>query len=230
MRALLRSLLLVSVAATSAAAQRDTTFTWSKRLGEGGRLTIRNISGPIDVRAASRDRAEGRATVRSEDRGSPRDVAFDVREHSADDVEICTVYQGRSICDRDHSWNNVRVSVHYVVELPKAMRLRVVTGNGDVSILQTVADVDATSGNGDVTIKESTGRVTATTGNGDVTITSAQGPVKTSTGNGRVEASTARGPIEASSGNGDITVRMASVPADAPTMIFSTGSGSVRVT
>ncbi|HEY6219006.1 MAG TPA: DUF4097 family beta strand repeat-containing protein [Gemmatimonadaceae bacterium] len=230
MRALLRSLLLASVAATTAAAQRDTTFTWSKRLGDGGRLTIRNINGPIDVRAASGDRAEVRATVRAEYRGNARDVDFDVREHSSTDVEICTVYQGRSVCDRDHSWNNIRVRVTYVVELPKSMRLRVETGNGEVSIVQTVGDVDATSGNGDVTIKESTGRVTASSGNGDVIITSAQGPVRTSTGNGRVEVTAAKGPVEASTGNGDILVKMGSLPADAAPMVFSTGSGNVRVT
>src|SRR5438105_1547777 len=152
MRALiLRSSILVLLAASTAVGQRDTAFTWSKKLPDGARLTIRNLNGPIDVRAASGDRVEVRATVRPEYRGDARDVTFDVREHSSDDVEICTVYQNRSYCDRDHSWNNVRVSVRYVIELPKSMHLRAITGNGEVTVSQTVADVDATTGNGDVT-------------------------------------------------------------------------------
>ena len=230
MRALIfRSSLLVLFAASTATAQRDTAFTWSKRLPDGARLTIKNINGPIDVRAAAGDRVEVRAIVRAESRGNASDVTFDVRERSSDDVEICTVYRGNSDCDPNHSFNNMRVSVRYTIDLPKSMRLRALTGNGDVSVTQTVADVDAASGNGDVTIKESLGRVTASTGNGDVTITSARGPVKASSGNGRITANTSLGPVEASTGNGDIDVRMAKLPADQGSMTFSTGSGSVRV-
>ena len=80
-----------------------------------------------------------------------------------------------------------------------------------------------------MTIKESLGRVTATTGNGDVIVTAARGPVKVSSGNGRITANTSRGPVEASTGNGDIDVKMTSLPADAGSMTFTTGSGSVRV-
>lgn len=231
MRALLlRSTLLVVLTASAAAAQRDTAFTWSKRLPDGARLTIKNLSGPIDVRAATGDRVEVRATIRVESRGNASDVTFDVRERASDDVEICTVYQGRSECDPNNSWNNIRVSVRYVIELPRTMRLRASTGNGDVSVTQTVAEVDATSGNGDVVIRESLGRVNASTGNGDVTITSARGPVRASSGNGRIIANTSRGPVEASTGNGDIDVRMATLPPDQGSMTFTTGSGSVRVT
>ena len=226
---LLRSGLLAIFAASTAAAQRDTAFTWSKKLPDGARLTIKNMNGPIDVRAASGDRVEVRATVRAESRGNVSDVTFDVRERAADDVEICTVYRRESNCDPDHSWNNIRVSVRYTIELPKTMRLRASTGNGEVSITQTVADVEASSGNGDVIIKESLGRVVASTGNGDVLITSARGPVKVSSGNGRIEANTSRGPVDASTGNGNIDVKMVTLPADAGSMTFSTGSGSVHV-
>jgi DUF4097 and DUF4098 domain-containing protein YvlB len=159
-------------------------------------------------------------------------MTFDVRENSASDIEICTVWQGRSVCDRDRdqSYNNVRASARFIVELPKSLRFRGITGNGDVNVQQTVGDVEITSGNGDVTIKESLGQVNVSTGNGDITISAARGSVKASTGNGRVEANTAKGPVEAMSGNGDINIRMASLPADAGPMSFHTGSGDVRLT
>jgi hypothetical protein len=232
MRALLlRSSLLLAVAASAASAQRDTAFTWSKRLPDGARLSIRNFNGPIEVRAATGDRVEVRATIRVESRGNAGDVTFDVRERDANDVEICTVYRGRSDCDPDRNWSdNVRVSVRYIVEVPKTMRLRATTGNGDVTVTQTVAEVDAASGNGDIVIRESMGRVGASTGNGDVTITSARGAVKVSSGNGRIIATTSLGPVDASTGNGDIDVRMATIPADQGSMTFTTGSGTVRVT
>ncbi|MEO5567085.1 MAG: DUF4097 family beta strand repeat-containing protein [Gemmatimonadaceae bacterium] len=225
-----RSVLLAITAISSASAQRDTAFTWSKRLPDGARLAIRNLNGPIDVRAGSGDRVEVRATIRVEARGNASDVTFDVRERAADDIEICTVYRGRSDCDPDNSWNDVRVSVRYTVDLPKGMRLRASTGNGDVSVAQSVADVDLSTGNGDVTIRESTGRVTASSGNGDVTISAAAGPVKVSTGNGRIMATTSKGPVDASTGSGDIDVRMGTLSADVGSMSFTSGNGSVRVT
>ena len=226
---ILRSTLLTMMALSSATAQRDTAFTWSKRLPDGARFGIRNLNGPIDVRAASGDRVEVRATIRVEARGNASDVTFDVREHSASDVEICTVYRGRSDCDPDNSWNDIRVSVRYTVEIPRGLRFRASTGSGDVTIGQTVAEVDVSTGSGDLVVRESAGRVTASTGSGDVTITAAGGPVRVSTGSGRIIASTARGPVDASTGSGDIDVKMATV-SDNASMAFTTGSGSVRVT
>ena len=229
-RILFRTTLLAMLAVSTAGAQRDTAFTWSKRLPDGARLAIRNLNGPIDVRAGSGDRVEVRATIRVEARGNASDVTFDVRERAPDDVEIGTVYRGRTDCDPDNSWNDIRVSVRYTVEVPKSLRLRVSTGNGDVSITQTVAEVDASTGNGDVVIRESAGRVTASTGNGDVSVGSAAGTVKVSTGNGRIIASSSKGTVDATTGSGDIDVKMGSVPADQGSMSFTTGNGSVRVT
>src|SRR4051812_22301230 len=186
---LLRSSLIALLAASTAAAQRDTTFTWSKRIPDGGRLTIRSLNGPIEVRASTSDRVELRAIVHANSRGDAADMTFDVREHSADDIEICTAYKGRSICDRDRDWsfNDVRVSAKFIIELPKSLRFKGVTGNGDVSLQQSVADVEISTGNGDVTIKESLGPASVSTGNGDITISAARGSVKASTGNGRVD-------------------------------------------
>lgn len=229
---ILRATLLATVAATTASAQRDTAFTWSRRLPEGARLSVRNLNGPIEVRAGSSDRIEVRATIRVESRGNAGDVTFDVRERAADDVEICTVYRGRSDCEPDdRSWSDVRVSVRYIVDLPRSVRLRATTGNGDVLVMQSVAEIDVATGNGDIVVRESLGRVAASTGNGDITIAAAGGAVKVSTGNGRIVANTSRGPVDASTGNGDIEVKMSAIPAgDQGSMSFTSGHGTVRVT
>jgi hypothetical protein len=232
MNTLLRSLTIAMLAATTAAAQRDTAFTWSRRLPDGARLAIKNLSGPVEVRAGTTDRVEVRATIRVESRGSIGDVTFDVHELTPDDVEICTIYRGVNACEPDTGWNDVKVSVRYVVSLPKGLRLRASTGSGDVIVMQSVTEMDASTGNGDIVIRESMSRVGASTGNGDVTVAMANGPVKVSTGNGKVLVNTAGGPVDANTGNGDVDVRMATVPqgADQPSMAFTTGHGSIRVT
>jgi DUF4097 and DUF4098 domain-containing protein YvlB len=232
MKTLLRSLMIAMLAATSAAAQRDTAFTWSRRLPDGARLAIKNLSGPIDVRAGTTDRVEVRATIRVESRGNLSDITFDVREATADDVEICTIYRGVNACDPDTGSNDVHVSVRYIVNLPKGLRFRAFTGSGDIIIMQSAAEVDAQTGSGDIVIRESMSRVSASSGSGDVTVAMANGPVKVSSGNGKVLVNTARGPVDANTGNGDIDVRMATVTqgVDQPSMSVTSGNGSIRVT
>jgi hypothetical protein len=228
----IRASALLLLAASNAVAQRDTAFTWSRRLPDAARFSIRNLNGPVEVRAGTTDRVEVHATIRVETRGIASDVTFEVREIAADDVEICTVYKGVSACEPDHSWNDVRVSVRYLVDLPKGIRFRGNTGNGDVIVMQSVAEIDVATGNGDVVIRESLSRASASTGNGDVTVAAANGPVKVSTGNGRVTVNTALGPVDASTGNGDIDARMTAIPQGSamPSMSLTSGHGSIRVT
>ena len=227
----LRASILSLFVASAALAQRDTAFTWSRRLAESARLSIRNSTGAVEVRAGTTDRVEVRATIRVESRGSASDVTFEVRDRDANDIEICTVHRGLSACEPDVSWNEVRVSVRYIVDLPKGLRFRGVTGHGDILVMQTVAELDVTTGNGDIVVRESLSRVTATTGNGDVTIAAANGPVRASTGNGKMYV-TAHGAVDASTGNGEIDVRMISLPQgpNQPSMSLTSGNGTVRVT
>jgi hypothetical protein len=206
----------------------DEVFTWSRKMAAGSTLTVHNISGPIDVKASSNDEVEIRAEKHNRgSRNGIRDVAFDISE-SGSGVRVCTVYRDDTGCDGG-SYNNMRISVRYVISLPRNVRLRANTGNGEVSVEKAGADVDVNSGNGAVRIGQTEGRVTANTGNGDLEIESAKGPVEASSGNGRIHVSTASGPVTAHTGNGDIDVRIQSVSGDSD-LEFHTGSGSIRVT
>lgn len=206
----------------------DTAFVWARRMSSGATLTIKNIIGDISVTAASGDRVEVRAEKRTRGtRGDPNDVSFDVDESSSG-VMICTVYRGDSACD-EGSFNNMRVSVRYVIALPRGLRLKASTGNGELSVERAGADIELTTGNGAIHVGETEGRVTATTGNGELEIESAKGPVRAHSGNGRILVSTSVGPVSAQTGNGDIDVRMRTLASDAD-MDFQSGSGTIRVT
>jgi hypothetical protein len=228
----LRVSLLALAFASSAAAQRDTVFSWSKALPAGARLYIRNLNGSIDVRPGTTDRVEIRATIRTETR-AVSDVTFDVRENAADDFTICTVDRGMSLCVPGETYGgNNHASVRYIVELPKGLRVMLQTLSGDVVLMQSAVEVSVSTGSGDVVVRESLGRATATTGSGDVTIAAANGPVRATTGNGNVLVAAFGGPVNASSGNGDVDVRMITVdpPADELAMSISSGNGDVRLT
>ena len=230
-----RAALLTAMVASSATAQRDTLFSWSKRLPDAARFSIRNLNGAIEVQPGSTDQIEVRATIRTDARGLARDLKFDVREHSPDSVEICTTERGDNACEPEELLSDNHTSVQYVVALPRGLRLRVTTRNGNVIVMQTVNEVEATTtGNGDVVIRESLGRAIASSSSGDVTVAMANGQVRATSGNGRVTVNTARGPVAATSGNGDVDVRMFSLAPPLPqgrlAMSITSGNGDVRLT
>jgi len=213
--------------AQSLRGRSDSVFAWSARIGDGGTLVVKNVVGGITVTEASGDRVEVRAEKRMRGRGDASDITFDVRESSSG-ATICTVYRGESACE-EGNFNNTRFTVRYTIAMPRGLRLRASTGNGDLSVEKAGSEVELSTGNGGVHIGATEGRVNASTGNGDVEVESARGPVRASTGNGRIFVATSAGPVSASTGNGDIDVRMQSLSASGD-MNFVSGSGAVRVT
>lgn len=220
--------LLLSRALAAQQGRDESTFTWSKQMTSGSTLTIANGDGPISVREAAGDLVVVRAVKVPRSRGSIRDIAFDVRE-SGSSVEICTLYDQQTSC-RDRQGNHdVRVRVEYTVSIPRSLRLRAMTGNGEITVERAGADVTAMTGNGSIHVGETGGRVNVSTGNGDIQVDGANGPVSASTGTGRVSVVTARGAVSANTGTGDIDVRMKGGPIDGD-MRFISGSGSIHVT
>jgi hypothetical protein len=207
-----RSSLLLLALASTALAQRDTVFKWSRQLPPGARFSVRNFNGAIEIRPGATDQVEVRAIVRTDSRTVAKDFTFDVQDRAADDVEICTVNRGMNACIPDDSWSDDQPSVQFIIDVPRGLRLRATTGNGDVIVMQAVSEVDVKSGNGDVVIRESSGGASVSSGNGDVTIALANGPVR------------------ATSGNGNVDVRMISVLPGSDSMSISSGNGNVKVT
>jgi DUF4097 and DUF4098 domain-containing protein YvlB len=219
--------ILVTRPSTAQQGRDESTFTWSRQMSRGALLTVANGDGAITVREAAGDLVVVRAVKTPRGRASMRDVAFDIRE-TGDNVEICTLYGNQTSC-RDRSGNqDTRVRVEYTVSIPRSLRLRAFTGNGDISVERAGADVTASSGNGSIHVGETQGRVNVSTGNGDIQIDGASGPVTASTGTGRVSVVTARGAVNASTGTGDIDVRVKGGPIDGD-MRFISGTGSIHV-
>lgn len=220
--------LAASANAQSFRGRNDSTFVWSARLGDGALLTIKNIVGGITVTEARGDEVEVRAQKQVRGRGDPSDIGFDVQQSSSG-ATICTVYRGESACDEGSNFSNTRFSVRYIVAMPRGLRLRASTGNGELSVERAGSEVELHTGNGGIRIGETEGSVVAATGNGDLEVDGARGPVRANTGNGHIYVATAAGPVSANTGNGDIDVRMRSL-SDRGDMEFRSGAGAVRVT
>ncbi len=228
-RLLLFSLALIPAAASAQVRTTDDLFTWSGKVAAGATLGIKHYNGPIEVRESPTDRVEFKAERRSR---RSNEVSFEV-ENQGDGVTICGVWRGRSACDSERrggwgDWDDGPPSSRLTVLLPKGVRLRASTGNGDVTIEKASNDLDIASGNGDVRITMTAGQVSVSTGNGELEIDGATGPVRANTGNGRVYVTTASGPVTARTGNGEIDVKMKTLTSTSD-MQFTTGNGSVTV-
>jgi len=232
--------LLLPAAASLASAQeivgrKESVFTLNERVSAGGWVRLFSHAGDITITEGSGGTVELRAE-KDPRRGSVEDMGFVILRQS-DGLTICAVYAGyEDNCEEDglrgdrrrgssSDWRN-RGRVHMTVRVPRGVRVRSGTGNGDLSLVAAVAEARVSSGNGKVRVSGVEGRVEASSGNGEVTIEGAGGPVRANSGNGDVFVSTANGPVNASSGNGDLRITMRRLTGS-DDLEFSTGNGRV---
>jgi DUF4097 and DUF4098 domain-containing protein YvlB len=231
----LPALLLLSATALPAQeilGRRDRVFTLTERVNSGDDVRIFARQGTITVIEGSGSTVEFRA---EKERGDVDDIGFVVRRGGG--LTICAIYDSDDECSDDgvrsegRRWRNWgdRARANITVTVPRGMRLRIGSGNGDVSVTSAAAEARVASGNGRVRVSGVRGQVTASSGNGRVTVDDVTGPVKASSGNGDVSIGTIAGPVNASSGNGDILVSMDRITGDGD-MEFSSGNGRIEVT
>ena len=220
----------LAMPAMAAAQDRERDFNFSERLASGAWLRVHSTHGDIRVTQASGDRVEVIGRKTGEDAADLRITTL----RDGDGVTICAVFEGGQ-CDAEgvHSsrsrHRDGEASVDFEVRLPRGVKLRALSGNGEVRVAGATAEVQASSGNGNVSVASSGGPVRATSGNGDVDVSDAGGEVTARSGNGDVRVTTSAGPVSAYTGNGSIDARMTSVTGTAD-MAFRTGNGNVAIT
>ena len=240
LRSFVFSALCFPAAATLASGQEivgrnESVFTLSEQIDARGWVRLFSHAGDITITEGSGGTVELRAEKDAR-RGSIEDLGFIVRRES-DGLTICAVYAGyEDSCDADglrgdrrrgsgRNWRD-RARVHMTLRVPRGVRVRSGSGNGDVSLVATVAEAHLSSGNGKVRVSGVEGRVEASSGNGEITVERAGGPVRANSGNGDVFVDAANGPVNASSGNGDLRVSMRRLTGS-DDLEFSTGNGRV---
>lgn len=166
-----------------AALTQTADFTWSGTIATGKRLTVKNISGNIQVEPASGREATVTAVKRRGRRGDPEDVV--VRQvATAEGIEVCVLYPGsdddgdcdwdgnRSHRHRGNHWDDNDTQVTFTVKVPANTNLTVSTVSGDVNGHGIRGDTEARSVSGDVTLTDVVAKVVeAQTVSGNVELT-----------------------------------------------------------
>jgi DUF4097 and DUF4098 domain-containing protein YvlB len=165
-------------------------------VGAGDVLEIKGVNGPISARAAEGDEIQVVA-MKSGRRSDPEEVRIDVIEHSGG-VTLCAVYptpRGKpdNECgvgsDGRNSTENNDVRVEWEVRVPRDVRFRGRTVNGDVEAMDLGRHIDVATVNGDVELTTD-GFAEARTVNGSIRARMAGDPsedVSFETVNGSIE-------------------------------------------
>ena len=126
-------------------------------------------------------------------------------------------------------------SVDYVITVPDATDVSVVTGSGDIAVGGSLGGVTVKAGSGDITATNlAADQVTAESGSGDVDLElgKAAPTVGVRTGSGDVSVRLpphAGYAVDAETGSGDTTVRVPDDPASTSKLRIRTGSGDIAV-
>lgn len=212
--------LLVLASAASAAAQ---DFNKSYALQAGGSITIRNVSGDVNVTGHDGAQVVVTATKTGED---------------LDMVEVEDLSSAGQIDLRAKYPNNCRrcnVSVNFDVRVPRATRFQIgpiSTASGNIKLEGVAGDVKVSTASGDVSVNEVSGEINASTASGEVEVRNITGSVNASSASGDVEVDITRlegaGDMKFSSASGNVNVRLPS-SADADVRM-STASGRIQTT
>lgn len=224
-RSLLPLVALPAVAACNRSHHVANAFAWSDSLPAGATLHLRDGNGDVTVRPAAGSLVTVTASKRW-NRGRERDISFQTRR-IGNDIYVCAMWRNSGTCGaRDYRGARARggiltmfsifrhrtdATADFVVQIPAAVHLDVVTTLGDIVVEGARAGVVGRTVNGDVKATEVGGNVSLATSNGDAqaTVASVDGvdSISLRTTNGDVHAalpSGLTGHLELSTVNGDI--------------------------
>jgi hypothetical protein len=183
--------------AATAAAQ---DFQQSYNLGPGGSITIKNVSGDINIKGYDGSAVE----VTAYKEGRDRDQVSVENLSTAGHVSLRADYEEHCNCD---------ASLRFEVRVPRSVRF-----NFD--------KISTASGN--LSAENVTGRIELNTASGDVTLSGVSGEIRASSASGSVKVREAAGNVSASSASGDVDVELTRIEGDGD-MRFSSASGNVNV-
>ena len=175
-------------------------FRQSFNLAQGGSITIKNVSGDINISGYDGATVEVSAYKEGRDRDQVSVENLSTPNH----VSLRAEYPHNCECD---------ASLRFEVKVPRSVRFnfeRISTASGNLNA------------------ENVTGRVEMNTASGDVLLSGVSGEIRASSASGTVKVKDSAGSVNASSASGNVEVELSRVEGDGD-MHFSSASGNVEV-
>jgi hypothetical protein len=191
-------------------------FHYSYPLKPGGRLTVENFNGSVEITGWDKDTVEvdGRQYAST----------LEIRDAIKIDIAVSEgLVQIRTIRPTDRFGN---MGVKYIIRAPRRVSLdRIVSTNGAIKADEIEGTIRLRTTNGSIRTSRVHGDVDVSTTNGGVDIEDLDGPASIRTTNGRVTAEGIHGSLQASTSNGSIHARLVKPEPHRPVKLQTTNGG-----
>ena len=197
--------LTILLGASAAFPNASEQFHRAYALAVGAPVTVENVNGSVSIAAWDSSYADVSAEKRTS--GNSRELAkVRIEITTTDGLRMKTVAEKGNVF---FSWTSPRVTVDYMVRVPRSAAVRTArTVNGDVKLRGVAGDASAYTTNGDIIVDGVARIAEAETTNGSITVTGGAVVSEAATTNGSIRAEVSGGgaPMEFSVVNGSITL------------------------
>ncbi len=195
-------------------------FHYSYPLQPGGRLSVDNSNGSVEISGWDQDNVDisGTKYARSPELRDALKIEID---HTSDAVHI------RTVRPSDRRGN---MGAKYIIKVPRRTQLeRIASSNGSIHAIDVEGAARLKTSNGGVRAENLRGSLDAQTSNGGIEVQNLEGSASLHTSNGRVHGEDIRGSVEADTSNGGIHLRL-SKPEAGRAIKLETSNGPIELT
>ena len=194
-------------------------FHYTYPLAAGGRLSLENLNGSVEISGWEKDSVEINGTKFANSEQTLKETKIDVSS-SPNVVQVRTI----------PAFGPRGAGARYSIRVPHRVQLdRIVSSNGGIRIEDIEGTVNLRTSNGTIRIWRINGSLEARTSNGSIEATGQTGNAVTHTSNGSVRIEMSKGALEAGTSNGSITARLTQPDAQLPVRLESS-NGHIDLT
>lgn len=186
-------------------------FHLSYTLSAGGRLSIENLNGSVEISSWEKDAVEINGTKYASSPQALKELKIDVTSSPG-------VLQIRTVPPLGARNTGARFSLR----VPKRIQLdRIVSSNGSIRVDDIEGPANLRSSNGSIRIWHTKGVIEARTSNGAIEANGNTGDASLHTSNGSIRVEMNQGALEAGTSNGGINARLLQPDSDRPVRLES---------
>lgn len=203
------------IAADSTRYRED--FHYSYPQTAGGRLTLENFNGSVEVTGWDQNTVDVSGTKYAESQQLLNAMRIEVSS-SGNAVRIKTT--------RPDSDRHGNLGAKYVIRVPRRTELEnVASSNGSIRVEDIEGNAHLITSNGSIHLAKIRGKVDGHSSNGSVEVQDVKGNVNFQTSNGGVHADNVEGDFEASTSNGGVRVHLRDTEGRHPIKLVTSNGG-----
>ena len=207
---IIRTLLLLFVAATTASALSEENVSQSLDGAPGGKLIVDVDFGTIDVSAGANDKITVAAhrKIDSDNEAQEKEYLTSAPVIVSKEGNTITIRARRQNKERNLNWSGrCSMDARYTVQVPRSFNSELRTGGGTIIVAELTGSMSADTSGGKLKFTHLRGPTGATTSGGSIELNGCEGALKVDTSGGRIDATDGSGSLEARTSGGSIVVR-----------------------